>query len=181
VSLRTDFEVTMDLPIPDTQKLLLLTLLRHRNGLTGLCCPGIKLLMRTLRKEKTVVYDALRELGRAGYLTVEERGGGPGRMTSYVLHLPTKSSADIAPECAPENKSESLRPVGLSGRQKAPADTPVFASRGSGLPESQNNKELNTYEHSLTRRLPPQREKARGKFARVMENIERARQRRAGG
>jgi hypothetical protein len=183
VSLRTDFEVIIDLPIPDTQKLLLLTLLRYRNGFTGLCCPGVKLLCRTMRKGKTVVYEALRELERAGYATAEVAGGGPGRMTSYVLTLPQVNlAAGNAPECAPANQ-QWLRPGEPSGRRMGPANGPVFTPNGSGQPESQNNKVLNTF-NTREHRFPPGRAmggaNGKSKLDQAIANIAKARAARRG-
>jgi hypothetical protein len=167
MSLRIDFEVILSLPIPITQKLVLLALLRYRNGQTGLCFPGIALIMRAASLQRTAVIDALRELALAGYVTVEEPGGGKGRRTGYVLTLP-QYAAGTAPECAPANSPPHERFADPNSTRTV-RQTGLYGPSGGF---SKTNKELNTF-NTGEHRFPPVRAMggANGKTSRLDQAI----------
>jgi hypothetical protein len=167
--LRTDFEVIIDLPITDTQKLVMLILLRFRNGRTGQCNPSKRLIAEKMGRCERLAYSTVQELKRAGYVGVRTLGGGSGRTTDYVLNLdgraPRENPAAHFTEENPADSGTLQETLHETGQN--PADS---SSRNT-------NRELNTLNTLNTRGYPPRSEKrsseGRSKFARAIANIDR--------
>lgn len=142
--LRTDFEMIIDLPITDAEKLVMLVLLRFRNGKTGQCNPSKATIGEKAGHNERWVYAVLQELKRAGHVDVVQLGGGAGRTTSYVLNLGGCATSIAATQENPVEPNTVRNPVHLDN----PVGNPVH------LDNRNTNRELNTRTQG-EHRFPP--------------------------
>jgi DNA-binding transcriptional regulator YhcF (GntR family) len=68
-------------------KLVLISIVRHRNSRTGLCCPSIQRLMLLTGFTKRTILRATKTLRDLGILSWE-RGYGHGVSNRYTINLP---------------------------------------------------------------------------------------------
>jgi DNA-binding MarR family transcriptional regulator len=61
------------------ERLVLLALANHRNGDTGLCCPGVELLARETRLSHSATWRAIQRLEGGGHIEVERSKGRGNR------------------------------------------------------------------------------------------------------
>lgn len=161
--LRTDFETIIDLPITDEQKLVMLVLLRYRNGKTGQCNPSKTTIGQKVGHEEAWVYSVLRGLRSAGYVSIAQLGGGAGRTTSYVLNLYG---------CAQGENPIGLNTVTNPIHSNNPIENPI------GLNNRNTNRNLNTENTGEHRhRFPPTKAtggaNAKSRLDRAIANIDR--------